>query len=67
MMEDRDIPMKPINVKKWREKGDETISDAECPQCGEPFPDIGGVAEAYGEVEKYPYCPWCGQKIDWDI
>lgn len=62
-MENRVIPIKPINVKKCGDK----ICNAECPQCGEPFPDIGGVAEAYGEIEQYPYCPWCGQKIDWDV
>lgn len=43
------------------------IISADCPNCGNPFPDIGGYNESYGEVEQYHYCPWCGQRIDWEV
>ncbi len=59
---DSQIPQKPINVKKQENK----ICNATCPSCGYNFPDIGGAWESYGEVEQYPFCPECGQKIDWE-
>lgn len=37
-----------------------------CPCCGYEFPDIGGVAESYGESEQYNCCPECGQTISYD-
>ena len=41
------------------------VTKARCPTCGERFPDIGGVAECYNEVEMSAYCKYCGQAIDW--
>ena len=37
-----------------------------CPCCKYEFPDIGGIAESYGESEKYDYCPKCGQAIEYE-
>lgn len=58
---EKQILKKPINVKWYCGN----ISNADCPSCGYSFPDIGGMWEIYNEIEKYPFCPNCGQKIDW--
>ena len=53
---EKQIPQNPI-------KNEEYYS---CPCCGYEFPDIGGVAESYGESEKYNHCPECGQAINYE-
>lgn len=58
----KQIPTKPVNIKIGT-----YVECAECPRCKEPFMDIGGVAEAYGEVWQFNYCPECGQRIDWNF
>ena len=47
----KDIPKKPI--------GDlNSVPHYRCPSCN------GGVV-MYCDDNKYPYCQWCGQKLDW--
>lgn len=54
----KQIPKKPINIER-------KIAMASCPVCCYDFPDMGGDDSPCGEVEKYDYCPNCGQRIDW--
>lgn len=44
-------------IAKGKAKTANIIGDC-CPSCGKGFADV-----IYGTG--YPYCPYCGQKIDW--
>lgn len=51
----KQMPKKPIRDEEY----------FSCPCCKYEFPDIGGVWESCGESEKYNFCPYCGQRIDY--
>lgn len=52
---DKEIPEKPLYDALETDDGDE-IEIRVCPSC----------CETLNFINKFPHCPFCGQKLDWE-
>lgn len=56
---EKQIPKKPKATYDWY-----TLIQWECPEC---LGVIDSPTFMDYSVEKYPFCPYCGQKLDWSV
>lgn len=53
----RQIPLTPHYIGDGYSNGELVYDEWECPVCGEAYERV---------IERYDYCPNCGQRIKWE-